>query len=158
MPAQKFFLPIIIGFVMLLSTGHCLAQESIKAEMLEEINKVRVSGCMCGDEKLPPAAKLAWSDQLEKAAARHADDMFDHSHFDHVGTDGSDLGDRISGTGYVWGMVGENISWGYTEVKDVVEGWISSPDHCKNMMSPVFKEMGVARKGEYWVLELAVGK
>jgi uncharacterized protein YkwD len=158
MTAQKFCFSLLTGSILILNAVNGFAQESIKNEMLKEINKVRVSGCMCGNEEMPSVAKLAWSDQLEKAAARHADDMFDHSHFDHVGTDGSDLGDRISGTGYVWGMVGENISWGYTEVKDVVEGWISSPEHCKNMMSPVFKEMGVARNGEYWVLDLGVGK
>jgi uncharacterized protein YkwD len=158
MPSQKFIFFILTGIFLLFNAVHCRAQESIKDETLDEINKVRVSGCLCGDEEMPPVEKLAWSDRLEKAALRHARDMFDHDHFSHTGTDGSDLGDRISGAGYEWSMVGENIAWGHTEVIDAVEGWISSPEHCKNMMSEVFSEMGAARKGQYWVLDLGAGK
>jgi uncharacterized protein YkwD len=149
---------IITALFFLVDPGIGLAQENIKDDILEEINKIRVSGCQCGDEKLPPAGKLAWSDQLQKAADRHAVDMFRNDNLDHTGTDGSDLGDRATAAGYEWSMVGENIAWGHTSVEDAVEGWISSPEHCKNMMSPVFKDMAAARKGEYWVLELGVKK
>ena len=139
---------------MLLSTGHCLAQESIKAEMLEEINKVRLSGCQCGDENIPPAAKLAWNDQLEKAAKRHASDMYSNHFFNHTGSRGETLKERVNATGYKWSFIGENISWGYHSVKEVVEGWIYSPDHCRNMMHRDFMEMGAAREGTYWVLNM----
>jgi len=32
----------------------------------------------------------------------------------------------------------------------VIEGWLKSPGHCKNIMSQKYKEMGVARVGNYW--------
>ncbi len=158
MVAKKYIYPVTIGFFLLFSISQGFSQVSIKAEIMDEINKARVSGCNCGDERMPPAGKLEWNEQLEKAAAKHAVDMYDHDNLDHKGTDGSDLGDRISATGYAWSMVGENISWGFTEAGDVVRGWIESSGHCKNMMNPTFTEMGAARKGEYWVLELAAGK
>ena len=155
---RKRNITTLIGLILLFFAMPGIAQESIKAEIMDEINKARINGCMCGKEKMPPTGKLEWSGQLEKAAMKHAMDMYDHDNLDHIGTDGSDLGDRISATGYVWAMVGENISWGFTEAEDVVQGWIESSGHCKNMMNPTFTEMGAARKGEYWVLELAVSK
>jgi uncharacterized protein YkwD len=158
MPEKKPNIPFLTGLFLIFFAIPVISQESIKAEIINEINKARVNGCQCGEEKMPPAVKLEWSEQLEKAAAKHAVDMYDHGNLDHIGTDGSDLGDRISATGYLWSMVGENISWGFTETEDVVQGWIESSGHCKNMMNPTFTEMGAARKGEYWVLELAAGK
>jgi uncharacterized protein YkwD len=158
MAFKKLIFPAFAVLILVILARPCAAQESIKDDILKEVNNVRVSGCMCGDQKMPPVDKLTWSDQLEKAAARHTKDMYDHDHLSHIGTDGSDLGDRISGTGYKWSMVGENISWGFTEVADVVNGWIGSPEHCKNMMSPAFKEMGAAKKDIYWVLDLGVSK
>jgi uncharacterized protein YkwD len=35
----------------------------------------------------------------------------------------------------------------------VIAGWLNSEDHCKNIMSSLFKEMGVARAGDYWSQE-----
>jgi uncharacterized protein YkwD len=148
-------LPLLISVFGLLISGQLLAQqENIKATILSEVNKVRASGCKCGRDKMPPAWALSWSDKLEKAAVRHAKDMFDNEHFDHKGTDGSTLSERINATGYKWTLIGENISFGYSDASEVVQGWISSPGHCRNMMNPSFKEMGAAKAGSYWVLDL----
>jgi uncharacterized protein YkwD len=27
---------------------------------------------------------------------------------------------------------------------EVIEGWLHSPDHCANLMDPLFRQMGVA--------------
>jgi uncharacterized protein YkwD len=45
---------------------------------------------------------------------------------------------------------GENISNGYKTEQSVIEGWIKSAGHCRNIMNPNVKEMGVAREGDYW--------
>lgn len=133
-------------------------EENIKETILVEVNKLRASGCQCGDEFMSPAGPLVWNELLEKAAVRHADDMADHTHFDHVGTDKSTLSDRIEDTGYVWYTLGENISYGYPDATSVVHGWKDSDGHCKNMMNPVFKELGAARNGTFWVLDLGTQK
>lgn len=132
--------------------------ENIKETILGEVNKLRASGCQCGDEYMSPAGPLVWNELLEKAAVRHAGDMADHTHFDHVGTDKSTLSDRIEDTGYVWSTLGENISFGYPDATSVVHGWKGSDGHCKNMMNPVFKELGAARNGTFWVLDLGTQK
>jgi len=33
----------------------------------------------------------------------------------------------------------------------VMQGWFHSPGHCKNLMNPAFKEIGIAENNTYWV-------
>jgi uncharacterized protein YkwD len=122
--------------------------------ILDEVNRLRQEGCTCGDDIMPPVDSLTWSVLLEKAAIKHANDMFNSDMLNHTGSDGSSLSDRVEKEGYRWTLIGENISWGYLSARDVVGGWKESPGHCKNMMNGSFREMGAASKETYWVLDL----
>lgn len=77
--------------------------------------------------------------------------------FSHIGSDGSDVGERLSRARYLWSRAGENLAYGtpsaYSE-DDIVAGWLASPGHCKNIMQPGFTEMGAAKHSgafDYWV-------
>jgi uncharacterized protein YkwD len=140
--------------IALFKVETCFPQENIRRDILQEVNHIRRSGCMCGEEYMPPVKELAWSAQLERAAREHAEDMFRNDFFDHGSSDGSTLADRVDATGFKWSIIGENICWGYNSVEDAVQGWIDSPGHCHNMMNAQFRIMGAARKGSYWVLDL----
>jgi len=64
--------------------------------------------------------------------------------------------DRIVMAGYIFKgyrsfMVGENIAEGQMSIAQVMQGWIKSEGHCKNLMNPGFKEIGVAENNHYWV-------
>ncbi|QPF76385.1 CAP domain-containing protein [Roseateles sp. DAIF2] len=115
-----------------------------QAELLRLINERRARGAVCGAETLAAAPALAWQTQLAQAAARHSQDMADKSFFSHTGSDGSNAGQRISATGYTWSRWGENIAYGYTSSAAVVDGWMKSEGHCRNIMNPAFTEMGLA--------------
>jgi len=62
----------------------------------------------------------------------------------HRGTDGSEVGVRVTRTGYRWSSVGENVAAGQPDAETVVKAWLDSPGHCENIMGPQFREMGVA--------------
>jgi len=121
-----------------------------KTLMLQLVNSVRQNGCKCGDTYYPPAPPLVWDDRLEDAAQSHSNDMLQNNYFSHIETDGSNGGVRIQRAGYNWMAYGENIGMGYKTEREVVEGWLKSPGHCKNIMNKLYKEMGVARAGNYW--------
>lgn len=122
-----------------------------KALMLELINNAREKGCNCGEEYMPPAPKLKWNSMLEKAAQIQSNDMYRKKYFDHVSPNGkSTLRTRIKRVNYKWAYIAENIAHGYMDTKEVVEGWLNSPNHCKNIMNPNYKEIGAAVKGNYW--------
>jgi len=132
------------------------ASEEFKSEFLYRINKLRAEGCNCGDEFMPPVTPLTWNEQLELAAYGHAQDMFLKRYFDHISKDGSKLRDRIFATGYTYNgyksfFIGENIAMGQRSIGEVMDGWISSEGHCRNLMNPNFKEVGIALVKSYWV-------
>jgi uncharacterized protein YkwD len=154
MANPKIILLLHVVAIMMLFPRTIQAQQDIRGDILQEANRVRAEGCYCGEVYMPPAGKLTWNNKLEKAAIRHARDMYNNDFFDHKGSDGSTLAKRVEAAGYKWSLLGENLAWGVLSPKDVVEGWIHSPGHCETLMNPGFKEMGAARKGTYWVMDL----
>ncbi len=119
-------------------------------ELVDLVNKTRTEGCTCGTERMPVVGKITWNETLAKTAYLHSKDMNDQNYFSHTGKDGSDPGIRMERQGYNWRTYGENIAKGYANEKAVVEGWINSEGHCRNIMNPNFEEMGLGREGEYW--------
>ena len=106
---------------------------------------------------------LAWSSELWCAARGHSVDMATHNCFSHYGClDNSTVGQRVTGCGYHWTMVGENIAAGYTSPASVVQAWMSSPTHRENILNPGFKDLGAgyaynssSTYRHYWTLDLA---
>jgi uncharacterized protein YkwD len=123
--------------------------------LLQLVNETRSKGCKCGNTYYPAAPALTWNAQLEAAANKHSTDMFKRNYFSHIGSDGTNGGMRIERAGYKWAAYGENIAAGYDSEQAVVEGWIQSPGHCKNLMDKAYKEMGVGRAGNYWTQDFA---
>lgn len=122
-----------------------------RIDMLNAINDARAETRMCGGEEMQAVAPLNWDDKLETAALIHTVDMNDNNFFAHTSaTDNSSPGDRITKEGYNWSYYGENIHKGSVTAQAAVASWLTSPPHCKNIMSPNFKEVGAANKGTYW--------
>lgn len=121
-----------------------------KTILLRLVNEVRATGCDCGGEQMPAVSPLAWNSMLEKAALDHSRDMDQNNFFSHTGSNGSTVGERVTKAGFVWRSCGENIAKGYPTEEAVVQGWINSAGHCKNIMNPGFTLMGIAKSGDYW--------
>lgn len=127
-----------------LSSAQQCELSDFQAELLRLVNERRARGAVCGTESLPAAPALSWKASLAQGAARHSQDMVDKSFFSHTGSDGSNAGQRISAAGYSWSRWGENIAYGYTSSAAVVDGWMKSEGHCRNIMNAAFTEMGLA--------------
>ncbi|MEE1945424.1 CAP domain-containing protein [Pedobacter sp. KR3-3] len=120
------------------------------ALLLKLVNQVRASGCNCGTMAMPPVPALSWSNVIAKAAYHHSSDMNKNNFFTHVSSDGKTLSDRFDAVGYPWKAIAENIAKGQKDEQTVMNSWLSSEGHCKNIMSANYKEMGTARVGSYW--------
>ena len=127
-------------------------------EVLTLTNEARSTPQSCGTEAFPPANALELSGSLTNAAISHAEDMARLGYFSHSSQDGRQLADRVNATGYSWRTIGENIAKGQRSPKQVVAGWIISPGHCKNIMNPNFKQIGIGRSGAYWVQVFGTAK
>ena len=62
-------------------------------------------------------------------------------------THGSNFAGRISAVGYNWQTAGENIATGFATPRDVVNAWMASPDHCRNILDPSFRDVGTGVTG-----------
>jgi len=113
-------------------------------QVLALTNQRRAAGASCGGTWYPPVAALAFDPLLRVAARCHVYDMATNDFFDHVGSDGSDVGDRINAAGYDWLHAGENIGVGGVTPSQMVEAWMGSTGHCESIMSPHFTELGAA--------------
>ena len=122
-----------------------------RVDMLTMVNFVRTKGCKCGGKTMAPVSPVKWDGQLEKAAINHANDMAKHNRLDHVGSDGSEIDNRADKAGYKWMELGENIAFGQPNLNQVMQDWLKSTSHCKQLMSNKVTEMGAARNGKYWV-------
>jgi len=128
--------------------------------ILELVNEARATPRSCGNSRLNAAQPVRWNNSLAEASRLHAEDMARYSYFSHNGRDGSEPWERIQRAGYRYRSMGENIAAGQRNPEEAVAAWIKSPDHCANLMNPVFTEMGAALAvnsrsalGKYWTQE-----
>lgn len=111
--------------------------------MLRLVNAARASGRTCGGTPHPAVPPLTMEPRLRCAARLHALDMGVMGYFSHTGRDGSNPGTRISRTGYSYRTWGENIAAGQRNAAAVVNAWLGSAGHCRNIMNASFTELGV---------------
>jgi uncharacterized protein YkwD len=112
---------------------------SEEARILELVNRARARASL-------PALKL--SARLAVAARGHSYDMALRHYFSHHSADGVSPEQRLHGSGIDYTEMGENI---YTEdfpdreriAQRAIEGWMGSPGHRKNLLSPNFNQTGV---------------
>lgn len=156
---------LIVGGVLLLmitaltisaASAQPATGEKFKQEFLYRINKVRQQGCNCGTKWMPPVAPLIWNAALQKSAYGHAKDMSIKNYFSHTSKDGRSMEDRIVLAGYIFNgyksfFIGENIARGQESIQEVMDAWFKSEDHCHNLMSPLYKEVGAVQYNDCWV-------
>jgi uncharacterized protein YkwD len=97
-------------------------------------------------------APLTWENCLRVVARTHSADMLVRNYFSHNSPEGRTPFERIrAGCRFPMSMAGENI-WmgsGYQarEVRQlariIVDSWMSSPGHRKNLLHPDYSDIGV---------------
>ena len=113
-------------------------------KLLELINSARAQPRQCGTQAFSATTPLAWNATLASAALDHTRSMANNNFFDHKDRDGRTPGDRAELAGYSGQLVGENIAAGQDTPRKVLDGWLTSPGHCANLMNPQFSELGAA--------------
>jgi uncharacterized protein YkwD len=80
---------------------------------------------------------------LTASAQAHSQDMALNDFFSHRGSNGSTAESRIAATGYNAFTSSENIAAGFATPTGVMQAWMDSPPHRKNLLNPILQEMGV---------------
>ena len=96
--------------------------------------------CLVNDlrafEGLP---RLTVSAKLDGVAQGWTNWMVSSDQFTH----GTNFAGRVSASGYDWQTAGENIVTGTPTPRAAVLEWLGSTDHCRNMLDPQFRNIGV---------------
>ncbi|WP_330174661.1 CAP domain-containing protein [Streptomyces sp. NBC_01498] len=92
---------------------------------------------------------------LTTAAQSHSDAMVTRGFYSHTSPEGRQPWDRARSAGSGHRAVGENIACGQRSAAEVVQGWMNSPGHRANILTPGFTHLGVGLRdgGElalYW--------
>jgi uncharacterized protein YkwD len=88
-----------------------------------------------GQRGLP---RLREQTRLDAAAQGHTNQMVAGDFFAH-----GNPGTRITAAGFDWGAYGEAISTGFPTPQATVSAWLSSPPHCRILLSPMYEFIGV---------------
>lgn len=107
---------------------------SAEAQVLQLTNQERAkAGC----------GPLRTNSALTKAAEAHASDMVLNHYFDHNSLDGRSPFDRMKAAGFSGGSMAENIAVGYKAAGAVLEGWMNSEGHRKNILNCSYTMIGI---------------
>jgi uncharacterized protein YkwD len=111
--------------------------DTVRRAVLQRTNRAREEE----GQRLVPVRE---NDELNRAAQRYAERMLAEGFYAHVAPDGGTPSERVAAVGY--GPVlflGENLAQGLFEPEEVVERWMNSSDHRRNILHPRAEEVGI---------------
>jgi len=81
--------------------------------------------------------------QLARVARMKSQDMRDRRYFSHTSPTYGSPFNMMKAFNISYSAAGENIAAGQPTAQQVMNGWMNSPGHRKNILSPQFTEIGV---------------
>jgi uncharacterized protein YkwD len=117
---------------------------ALEDEVLVLVNAVRARGATCGTTAMPAVGPLVMDAALRASARGHSTDMATQDYFSHVGLDGRSFAQRIEDAGFTGGFPrAENIAAGRGTAAGVMDQWMTSEGHCRNIMNGAYRALGV---------------
>jgi uncharacterized YkwD family protein/spore coat assembly protein SafA len=96
---------------------------------------------------------LAVDNALSAMALDKAKDMYNNHYFDHTSPTYGSPFDMMKSHGIRYTYAGENIAMGQRTPQEVMNGWMNSPGHRNNILSPNYTKIGVSYYNSEWVQE-----
>lgn len=96
---------------------------------------------------------------LSNVAQKKSNDMQAKNYFSHTSPTYGSPFDMMRDFGVTYNSAGENIAMGQQSAEEVVNAWMNSEGHRKNILSPNFTHIGVGHtgSGNYWT-QMFIGK
>ncbi|NVB38305.1 CAP domain-containing protein [Pseudenhygromyxa sp. WMMC2535] len=132
--------------------------------LLAAINERRAEGAICGSDEVFAATEPLTMDPALRCAARvHSLDMAELGFVGGSSPDELTPSDRAAMAGYEGSVLGQNVAAGHPEVDALVESWMTSTGHCRNLMNAEATQLGAGRyfseddvleRQHYWTVVL----
>ena len=116
---------------------------SYEQKVIDLVNQIRVQNGL---------KKLTANWELSRVARYKSQDMKDKKYFSHTSPTYGSPFNMIKNFGISFKTAGENIAYGYSTPEAVVNGWMNSEGHRKNILNPNYTQIGVGyvASGHYW--------
>jgi uncharacterized protein YkwD len=93
------------------------------------------------------------------ATAAHSADQAARRTMSHIGSDGSDAGQRLTRQGVTWRSWGENVGAGFNDPATLLQAWLDSPSHRPIVLNTTHSRVGagVAASSDgthYWTMDI----
>ncbi|HCQ5968732.1 TPA: sporulation protein [Clostridioides difficile] len=111
--------------------------ENFSAYQKEVVDLVNIERAKAG---LNP---LTLDSSISNVATKKSQDMIDNNYFSHNSPTYGSPFDMLKKFGISYKTAGENIAMGQKTPKEVVNTWMNSEGHRKNIMNPNFSKIGV---------------
>lgn len=140
-----------------------------KQTNIADTTKIDLLAAVNAERSKRGISALIYNPKLETSAQAFAHDMWKRGYFSHFTPEGESFVDRIRSSGYMTTQpsacgciaatcscdpkfsVGENIAKGQYTVEHVMQEWMQSPGHRKNILQTQFDEVGFGLYGTVWV-------
>lgn len=109
--------------------------EQLKKDIFVKINEQR---------KSQSEPEFTENPMLSQAAQTKLQDMFTKNYWDHISPTGEKAWIFINNTGYSYSIAGENLARGFVSADSMIDAWMDSPTHKKNILDKDFRETGIA--------------
>lgn len=107
------------------------------------------------------AKALTLNSKLSNVATAKSQDMINKNYFDHNSPTYGSPFDMMKQFGISYKTAGENIAMGQTSPEEVMNSWMNSSGHRKNILNPSFTEIGVGiaknSKGQLYWTQMFIG-
>lgn len=87
---------------------------------------------------------LTYNEALTRAAKAKGEHMLEKDYWAHIAPDGTEPWAFFINAGYKYKYAGENLARDFSNPESAIEAWLASPSHRDNMLSPKYKDIGVA--------------
>ncbi|HME44123.1 MAG TPA: CAP domain-containing protein [Syntrophorhabdales bacterium] len=88
---------------------------------------------------------LSENQLLDTVAEERAEDMLEKQYFAHISPTGEQASDVAQRVGYRYKILAENLASGtFLTNQKLIDGWMQSPGHRQNILSPEVQDIGVA--------------
>lgn len=127
-----------LGFLIrrgILSSVLGYSSDITQAKVLSATNEQRVQA------GLKP---LTVNSKLTAAAQAKANDMLAHQYWSHTSPTGKSPWSFVKGSGYSYGVAGENLARNFADTPGMVNAWLGSATHRENLLSNKYTETGIA--------------
>ena len=90
--------------------------------------------------------------KLMNSARQKSTDMASKGYFSHTSPTYGSPFDQMKANGITYKSAAENIAMGQRTAAEVVKGWMESPGHRQNILTPGFTHIGIGydKNGNYW--------